>query len=62
MADYTQTQLRVVGEAGLVGDVAPKTETRSDDAKASVAAIAALQVAAQAKINAKRTPGIGVAP
>jgi hypothetical protein len=36
--------------------------SQSDDAKFSVVETRRLQQAAQAKINAKRTPGIGVAP
>jgi hypothetical protein len=59
MADmYGQRQLRNQSPAAEMAD----EDRESDAQKFSRAETARLQAAAQAKINAKRNPGVGVAP
>jgi hypothetical protein len=62
MAQYTPKQERNIGLAGLTGDVPVKNDPESADRKASNAFLGRLHDAEQEKINAKRHPGIGVAP
>ena len=57
---YTPKQQRDIGDAGLTAQ--PTNDTQSADSHASVEFIAGQQAQQQAKINAKRTPGIGAAP
>jgi hypothetical protein len=62
MAQYTQKQERNIGLAGLTGNVEPKNDPESADRKTSNVFLQQLRDGEQEKINAKRHPGIGVAP
>jgi hypothetical protein len=61
MANFTEKQLRNIGEAALTGQ--PAQDVQSDDSKMSVAETKRLQAEAQARINASQHPNqIGSAP
>jgi hypothetical protein len=58
MAQYTEKQLRNIGEAALAGDVPSKNDPESEDRKASNSFIEAQQAKQQAEFKAAESPPV----